>query len=444
MCNRKAIVGVVMLLLLMTVTVRAQTVDEIVNKYVAATGGAEKWKALETLAVVSRSEAWSFDLYWKKPNRVKVEVLIQFPGESGERGLDIRSFDGTTGWRLSPVLEGSDKPRLLSQHEVLDLLEEGDVSMMLINYKAKGYKIELMGKETSAYRLKITKPSGMVIDILIDDKTFLEVKQIVYARAPDDPEGPKRAIVADIGDYRAVNGLLLPHRIGASVREYRVNIPMDDNGFKMPGKENQDQESSEAKLKSKQSDTERARDPERRAELLKSNPEADVNKDGVLSLEEAWAFLKKDQAAQKLLPIGGAAPEWVLKDPNDKSHRLSDYKGKVVLMDFWAVWCIPCHRAMPWLEKVHTDLSKRGVIVVGISTGEKGGDPAQLMKDRGYSYGLMLHGETIAEAYAIVGLPTMYVIGVDGRIIYSGFGSNKILEDRRRTFIEEYLKQQGM
>src|SRR5205823_11636012 len=68
------------------------------------------------------------------------------------------------------------------------------------------------------------------------------------------------------------------------------------------------------------------------------------------------------------LPVGTAAPEWVLKDPNDRSHRLSDYKGKVVLMDFWAVWCIPCHRAMPWLEKVHADLSKRGVVVVGIST----------------------------------------------------------------------------
>ncbi len=54
MRNRKAIVGVVMFLLT-TVTVGAQTVDEIVNKYVAATGGAEKWKALETLAVVGGS-----------------------------------------------------------------------------------------------------------------------------------------------------------------------------------------------------------------------------------------------------------------------------------------------------------------------------------------------------------------------------------------------------
>src|SRR3989440_431289 len=443
MRNCRTIVGVVMLLS-MTVTVQAQTVDEIVNKYVAATGGAEKWKALETLAVARRSPGWNSDEYWKKPNRVKVEVLIEFPGESGERGLDIRSFDGTRGWRLSPVLEGSDKPRLMSQHEVLDLLEEGDVLMMLINYKAKGYKIELMGKDKSGYKLEITKPSSAVVDIVIDDKTFLEVKQIVYARTPDDPEGPKHAFVTDIGDYRAVNGLLLPHRIGTAVLEYTVNIPMDENGFKMPGKENQDQESSEAKLKSKQSDTERARDPERRAELLKSNPDADVNKDGVLSLEEAWAFLKKAQAARKLLPVGAVAPEWVLKDPNDKSHRLSDYKGKVVLMDFWAVWCIQCLRAMPWLEKLHTDLSRRGVVVLGISTGERGGDPGQLMKDRGYSYGLMLHGETISEAYAIVGLPTVYVVGVDGRIIYSGFGTNKILEERRRTFIEEYLKQQGM
>ncbi len=73
---------------------QAQTVDEIVDKYVAATGGVEKWKSLESLAVVSRSAAWSFDLYWKKPNRIRKEVAVSF---TEPQGLDIRSFDGTTG-----------------------------------------------------------------------------------------------------------------------------------------------------------------------------------------------------------------------------------------------------------------------------------------------------------------------------------------------------------
>jgi hypothetical protein len=56
----------------------------------------------------------------------------------------------------------------------------------------------------------------------------------------------------------------------------------------------------------------------------------------------------------------------------------------------------------------------------------------------------MLHGEAISEAYTVVGMPTIYVIGVDGRIIYSGCGTNAAVEERRRTHIEEYLRQQGM
>jgi peroxiredoxin/outer membrane lipoprotein-sorting protein len=432
-----------MMFVAIAATARAQTADDIVNKYIAATGG-ERWKSLETLAVTSRSEAFSFDLYWKKPNKVRKDVLLDSPAG---QGLDTRSCDGKKGWRFSPLLEGSEKTRLLSEQEVLELLEEGDVFTMFFNYKAKGYKIELLGKDNSngqsAYKLKLTKPSGQLLDILIDDKTFLTVRQIVHGRSPED-KGPI-AITVNVSDYRVVNGLMLPHRIGAAVLEYRVNIPLDDSVFKIPGDESNSQEPTGATAAQPPADiAERVRDPERRAELLKLYPDADVNKDGVLSLEEAWAFLKKDQAARKLLAVGTLAPDWILNDASNKSHRLTDYRGKVVLMDFWAVWCIPCHRAMPWLEKLHKDLLKRGVVVVGISTGEKGGDPVQLMKDRGYTYNLMLHGETISQAYAVIGLPTMYIVGVDGRIIYSGFGTNPTLDVHRRALIEDYLKQHDM
>jgi peroxiredoxin/outer membrane lipoprotein-sorting protein len=418
---------------------QAQTADEIVNKYVAATGGLEKWKSLESFAVVSRSEAWSYDLYWKKPNLIRIEVAIKYPGP----GLDIRSFDGTTGWRSSP-LEGSEAARLMSGSEIRDLQETGDAFRELIDYKTKGHRLELVGKEpldgNPAYQLKLTKPSGDVVQIFLDAKTFLEVKRVRHGRTPD---GQEHDVVIAIGDYRAVGGLLLPHRIGNAVLEYQVNIPMDIAGFKMPGKSDEGQSQVHDPEKKDSDLTERVRTPERRAELLKANPEADVNKDGTLSLEEAWAFLKKDKAARQLLPVGTLAPDWTLKDPGAKLHRLSDYRGKVVVLDFWAVWCIPCHRAMPALQKLHNDLARRGLVVVGISTDEHGGDPVQLMKDRGYTYELLLNGETISEAYGVAGMPTIYVIGVDGRIIHSGFGANEIAEQRRRTFIEGYLTEQG-
>jgi peroxiredoxin/outer membrane lipoprotein-sorting protein len=444
MSKRKMRVGILMLMLLAVTSARAQTADDIINKYLAATGG-EKWKSLETLGVTSRSQAFSFNLYWRKPNRVRKDVLVDSP--SGQSS-DIRAFDGKTGWRLSPELEGSEKPRLMSEQEVLELLEEGDVFTLLFNYKAKGYKVELPGKESSngqsVYKLKITKPSGQRVDVFVDDKTSLIVRQAAYGRDPEDRDAV-RAVTANVGDYRSVGGLMLPHRIGAAVLEYHVNAAMDENAFKMPGQENQVQESPVASPDKPQDEPiERVRDAETRADLLKLHPEADVNKDGLLSLEEAWAFLKKDQAARKLLVVGTLAPDWVLGDASNKSHQLSDYRGKVVVMDFGAVWCIPCHRAMPWLEKLHTEFSKRGLVVLGISTGEKGGDPVQLMKDRGYHYGLLLHGETISNSYAVVGLPTIYIVGIDGRIIYSGFGTNTALDTRRTEVIEDYLRKHDM
>lgn len=95
------------------------------------------------------------------------------------------------------------------------------------------------------------------------------------------------------------------------------------------------------------------------------------------------------------------------------------------------------------LAEAAYDLSKRDVVVLGISTDEHGGDAAQLMKDRGYTYELLLNGETILKAYGVSGMPTIYVVGVDGRIIHSGFGANEIAEQRRRTLIEGYLTDHG-
>ena len=326
-------------------------------------------------------------------------------------------------------MEGSLEPRHLSATEIADLRLEVDSFTELIDYRAKGHKVELVGRETAdgapAYRLRLTKTNGEVADLFLDARTFLEVKRVRRAKTP---WGEDQEIVQVLKEYRAVGGLLLPHRIGDFQIEYHVNEPLDDAGFTMPGKKSEEKEA----------------DKQNRAPLSPGRPEGERNSDGTKSAEEALAFTKVESSNRRLLAVGAAAPDWTLKDAQGRPHRLSDYRGKVVVMDFWAVWCIPCHRAMPALQKLHDELSGRGVVVLGISTFEKGGDPARLMKDRRYTYGLLLEGESIAEAYGVVGLPTIYVVGVDGRIIHAGGGANEVAEQRRRTFIEEYLKARGM
>lgn len=139
-----------------------------------------------------------------------------------------------------------------------------------------------------------------------------------------------------------------------------------------------------------------------------------------------------------LLSVGEIAPNWKLVDGNGVERQLSDYRGKVVVMDFWATWCGPCLRAMPVLQKIYERFKDRGVEVFGVNAWEDS-NSAEFMKRAGYTYGLLQKGETIADAYHIPSLPTLYVVGADGKIIHSVKG----LDDNLDEHIEAYLKAVG-
>jgi thiol-disulfide isomerase/thioredoxin len=361
------------LLLLFAAPARSQTADEIADRYVAATGGAQKWAALQSLTISSRSPYFSSDAWWKRPDRIRIDAWSDMADHT-----DARAFDGTSGWRLNS-LEGSARPRGMSAAEIAELREEGDWMFELVDYKAKGHKIKLVGTAPvdgqPAYRLQLTRASGTAVDIYLSQKTGLEVLRTKWARSPD---GQDVEIVMPVGDYRETGGLLLPQRVGQASRAYVVNGPIADTIFQRPG--------------------------------------------GIS--EREMAAKKVSDAVAQLLPAGSRAPEWELRDPQGRIHRSADYRGRVLVIDFWATWCVPCHRMMPELQRLHDDFSRRGLIVVGISTSERGGDPAMLMKDRGYTYTLLLNGETIANRFHVAGMPTVYVIGRDGRVLHAAVGAD--------------------
>lgn len=118
------------------------------------------------------------------------------------------------------------------------------------------------------------------------------------------------------------------------------------------------------------------------------------------------------------LPPGTPAPDWTLSDPQGKQWSLADFKGQVVIVDFWATWCKPCIAAMPKLQELHEQFSEQGVKVIGISTWEKGGDPAKLIAEKQLTYQMLINGDEVAQKYKVSALPTLYIIGADGTIIY--------------------------
>lgn len=128
-----------------------------------------------------------------------------------------------------------------------------------------------------------------------------------------------------------------------------------------------------------------------------------------------------------LYPGGGARPV-----------TLSDLRGKVVVLDFWASWCGPCRAAMPALQRLHEAYRERGVVVLGINVSENG-DPYQVAADLGVKYTILPQGDSVAASYNVSGIPTLLVIGKDGAIALRETGWASSHETRMRDTIEAEL-----
>ena len=132
------------------------------------------------------------------------------------------------------------------------------------------------------------------------------------------------------------------------------------------------------------------------------------------------------------------ATDFSLYTTRGKLVSLSDYRGKVVVLDFWASWCPPCRAAIPVLDRVHQEFKERGVVVLGINAHESQ-DPAQTMQDLGGSYPALVAGDEVAKTYGVDGLPTILVIGADGQIVYREKGFSSIMEQRIGEVLEKEL-----
>ena len=131
------------------------------------------------------------------------------------------------------------------------------------------------------------------------------------------------------------------------------------------------------------------------------------------------------------VPEGGGQRAPALSGPslNDRvSFSLSDYEGKVVLVDFWATWCGPCRAEIPELAALHKRLASKGFTVLGVSMDEEGAKVVRPFAAKlNIPYPIILNGgERPPDGWSVPGLPTAYLIGRDGSVIRRGLGQKDL------------------
>lgn len=117
------------------------------------------------------------------------------------------------------------------------------------------------------------------------------------------------------------------------------------------------------------------------------------------------------------------AAKFSLPSLNGKKISLSDYKGRPVIINFWASWCVPCVTEMPLIEKIYSTWKEKGLAVLAINLKEDEDVAKKFMEEKGYSFTTLLDesGET-SDKFQVFGLPSTYFIDSDGVIQYSHMG----------------------
>jgi thiol-disulfide isomerase/thioredoxin len=154
---------------------------------------------------------------------------------------------------------------------------------------------------------------------------------------------------------------------------------------------------------------------------------------GFTCLKMASAFAQEASSART------PAPGWKLTDLNGRSVSFSDFRGKVVILDFWATWCAPCRVEIPQFVALQKQYGAKGLTVIGVSLDEQGLDVVKkFVKRLAVNYPIVIGNEKVAEAYGgIDAIPTTFVIDRQGRIMsrHMGYDDKAVFEKEIQSLL---------
>jgi peroxiredoxin len=131
------------------------------------------------------------------------------------------------------------------------------------------------------------------------------------------------------------------------------------------------------------------------------------------------------------------APDFSLESLDGTTMRLSDLRGKAVLLNFWATWCGPCKIEMPWFVDLQNQYRSQGLQIVGVAMDDASkADIGKFAQDMGVNYPILIGKESVGDEYGgVPALPETFLIGRDGKIV------DKIIGLKGKAEIEDSIKK---
>jgi peroxiredoxin len=157
----------------------------------------------------------------------------------------------------------------------------------------------------------------------------------------------------------------------------------------------------------------------------------------------AWAQSKINyKVIPNLEPMKDQAPtpDFTLPNPDGKKISLKDFRGKVVFLNFWATWCVPCREEMPAMEKLYQEFKDKNFVVVAVNVKDRKQDAVNFAKELKLSYPIVIDPDAqVGLLYGAWGLPTTYLIGPKGEGLARAWGPAEWYSPAARNLIKDLL-----
>jgi peroxiredoxin len=157
----------------------------------------------------------------------------------------------------------------------------------------------------------------------------------------------------------------------------------------------------------------------------------------VLGVAVAYTLFQNLTKGQQLeVKVGEKAPNFVLTDLQGHKHKLSDYKGQGVFLNFWGTWCKPCETEMPYINNQYNQFKDKGVQVLAVNVGESNVAVSQFAQRLNLDFPIVIDKDSqVQTAYGIDPLPATFLIDKNGTVVK--YFTGQLTEETVRNFMSE-------